>query len=89
MFVTFRIENDCDMYDSTIMETCKCLDFTIHEELGDVDYIFTDKTGTLTANILTFRGCSASGNSYMILEPKEKEELETEIRNQVQKFSRG
>lgn len=42
------------MNDKTIMETCRPLDFSIHEDLGDIDYVFTDKTGTLTANILTF-----------------------------------
>ena len=48
------------------METCKPLDFSIHEELGDVDYIFTDKTGTLTANILSFQGCSLDGAAFNI-----------------------
>lgn len=34
----------------------KCLNFTLHEDLGAIKHIFTDKTGTLTSNHLTFRG---------------------------------
>jgi phospholipid-translocating ATPase len=41
------------MYDE--LEGCQSLDFSIHEDLGDIDYIFTDKTGTLTSNNLVFR----------------------------------
>jgi P-type E1-E2 ATPase len=66
MFITFRIEQDVEMYDDVLMETARCLDSTIHEELGDIDYFFTDKTGTLTSNVLTFQGCSTGGKIYEI-----------------------
>jgi phospholipid-translocating ATPase len=35
----------------------RVLNTQIHEELGKIEYVFTDKTGTLTANIMEFRGC--------------------------------
>ncbi|CAD2104879.1 guanylate cyclase, other [Plasmodium vinckei petteri] len=41
-----------------------CLNSNMHGDLGNVDFIFTDKTGTLTNNEMSFNICSIAGRVY-------------------------
>ena len=36
----------------------------INEELGQIKYVFSDKTGTLTRNVMEYKKCSVAGVLY-------------------------
>ena len=46
------IANDVNMYDDQSMKQAQPMSMTLHEEMASIKYIFADKTGTLTANIM-------------------------------------
>ncbi|XP_066966209.1 phospholipid-transporting ATPase ID isoform X15 [Macrobrachium rosenbergii] len=74
---SFLINWDDAMYHPPTRNHAKARTTTLNEELGQIEYIFSDKTGTLTQNIMSFNKCSIAGRSYGdIIDPRTGEFLE-------------
>ncbi|GAA5966757.1 hypothetical protein JCM3765_000939 [Sporobolomyces pararoseus] len=70
------INSDLDMYYATTDTPALCRTSSLVEELGQIEYIFSDKTGTLTCNQMEFRQCSIGGVPYAdIVEEAKKGEV--------------
>ncbi|XP_030744413.1 phospholipid-transporting ATPase VD [Echinops telfairi] len=60
----YFIQSDVDFYNEKTDSTVQCRALNITEDLGQIQYLFSDKTGTLTENKMVFRRCSVAGFDY-------------------------
>ena len=55
---------DYEMYYAKTDTTTLARSWNLSDDLGQIQYIFSDKTGTLTQNAMLFRQCSIAGHAY-------------------------
>lgn len=60
----FFIFSDTFMYYEKIDYPCTPKSWNISDDLGQIEYIFSDKTGTLTQNVMEFKKCTINGVPY-------------------------
>lgn len=58
------INSDLDMYYARTDTPALCRTSSLVEELGQIEFIFSDKTGTLTCNEMEFKRVSIGGVTY-------------------------
>jgi phospholipid-transporting ATPase len=62
--LAYLLANDIEMYFEEDDKRAVCRTSDLIEELGQVEFIFSDKTGTLTCNVMDFKKCSINGKVY-------------------------
>ncbi|KAK5664228.1 hypothetical protein OQA88_444 [Cercophora sp. LCS_1] len=66
------INDDMDIYYDVTDTPANCRTSSLVEELGMVEYVFSDKTGTLTCNMMEFKQCSIAGIMYSEVVPEDR-----------------
>ena len=57
----YFINSDLDMYHEETDTFALARTSNLNEELGQIRYVFSDKTGTLTQNVMKFKECTIAG----------------------------
>ncbi|MED6181078.1 Alanine--tRNA ligase [Stylosanthes scabra] len=65
----YFMSRDSRMYDAATDSRFQCRALNINEDLGQIKYVFSDKTGTLTENKMEFQCASIWGVDYSSTEP--------------------
>lgn len=82
---SFFIQSDLKMYSEEQDKCARVLSLNILEELGNVDYVFCDKTGTLTSNLMEFKGCIIGGTVYGDFDSSSKNEGLLDVSKEISK----
>ncbi len=60
----YFMNNDLNMYHADTDTPARVRSASLNEEIGQISHVFSDKTGTLTQNVMEFRKCSINGIKY-------------------------
>ena len=60
----FLINVDAQMYDPESNTPALARTSNLNQDLGQIEYVFSDKTGTLTRNVMEFKQCAIAGRVY-------------------------
>ncbi|KAM8720701.1 hypothetical protein ACLKA7_006699 [Drosophila subpalustris] len=82
----FFMEWDNELYEKETDQQCIVNTSNLNEELGQINILFSDKTGTLTKNEMNFQQCSIAGHKYNYKKTR-LEEAETKVLSDINKFS--
>lgn len=75
----FFIYSDVKMYHEKLDYPCIPQAWNISDDLGQIEYIFSDKTGTLTQNVMDFKKCLINGRSYGLAYTEAKQGLDKRL----------
>lgn len=64
VFQSLFVSWDATMYDVETETSAQARTSNISDDLGQIEYVFSDKTGTLTCNVMEFMKCSIAGQMY-------------------------
>nr|AAM29376.1 LP01827p [Drosophila melanogaster] len=80
------MEWDLELYENETDQPCVVNTSNLNEELGQINILFSDKTGTLTKNEMNFQQCSINGNKFLFKKTRLEDE-ETKALLDINKFS--
>lgn len=72
----YFIYSDVKMYYERLDFPCTPKSWNISDDLGQIEYIFSDKTGTLTQNVMEFKKCTIGGTAYGLAYTEAKQGLD-------------
>lgn len=78
-FQAYLINSDLDIYYDKTDTPATCRTSSLVEELGQIEYIFSDKTGTLTCNVMEFKQCSIAGIQYGDDVPEDRRAMSSDV----------
>ncbi|XP_032580334.1 probable phospholipid-transporting ATPase IF isoform X1 [Drosophila sechellia] len=80
------MEWDLELYENETDQPCVVNTSNLNEELGQINILFSDKTGTLTKNEMNFQQCSINGSKFLFKKTRLEDE-ETKALLDINKFS--
>ncbi|KAJ6250449.1 putative phospholipid-transporting atpase [Anaeramoeba flamelloides] len=74
---------DVELIDQKTGKRAHARNSNLNEELGQVEHIFSDKTGTLTENEMIFKTCSINGNQFSLVHSHPKGGDSDQLQSQI------